>query len=937
MILIKSLKIAIVATCMMFSHSLPAAETDNDKRPIRISVISDYSPYSMSLPNGAPTGLYVDFWNLWSETNNIPIEFHPADYAENINSLKNGTTDLHGGLFVNEERQSWAEFSIPIHHVSSGFFFDAELKEIPEIASLSNRVVGVGKGTFQEAYLRKNYPKFTIKTFLEMKNTINALLNQDIDAIFTEIPYMDAQLGKLGLRGVFKVSEENQISNQVKALVPHGNSQLIEKLNKGIRNIPISALIKLEKKWLPEIKPFFEEIDYSQVPTLNLKQLKWLKQNQQFNIGIDNHSEPFEYLNENGDFSGISSDYIKLLQSKLELDVVEKKEYEWNQLLEMIQNGTIDILPAVVKTRERAKHFNFSDPYVSFPMVIVTRKDRLFIQDINGLRNHQVGIVEGYFIEELLIKDHPEIQLIGMSSVKAGLAKVNDGNLDAFIANLAVVTHELNHSNLNLIRIASTTPYDLNLSIGVRKGLEDLVPIINQALATISQEEHSAIANRWLALNVEFGTSVKTYLLWSAPIVVFLSLIILYVIRSNRRLQFEITGRKEVESSLERARLTAVSANKAKDNFLADISHEIRNPMNAVIGMSYLLEQSDLDDTQNQYIQILNSSANSLLSLIDDLLDLSKIESGMMTLENIEFDLQRLLNEIEQQILIRINTDKLSLAIKYSPSVPRLVLGDPLRLKQILVNLLNNAAKFTVEGEITLYVNVSKQKDTGGLLQFTVSDTGIGMTSEQKQRLFRNYSQADTSTTRKFGGTGLGLSISKKLCQVMGGEIWVESDIGKGSHFHFTVYFEKVTGSELKVSDQLVESDFAEYSNLVGKTILLVDDSENNLMFASELFSNAGVEVFTAMNGLQAIDELGKHQIDVVLMDLQMPVMDGYTATQNIRKNPEYKALPIIAMSANVLTRDVQKVMDSGMNGHIAKPLKVDKLLMVVNELFSTD
>lgn len=933
---------AILLYYILSPFPTQAEEKQQDSTPLKIFLISDSSPFSMTLPDGTPTGLYVEFWKLWSKTNDIPIEIVLADYSDNILSLKNHQTDFQGGLFINSQRQQWADFSIPIHQVKTGFFFSGDVAQIPPIAELKGKLVGVGKGSYQETYLREHYPDFKLRPFNNVEDTINSLLNKKIDAIFTEIPYMNAQLGKLGLRGVFKLSKDEQISNTVHALIPKGSPKLVLLINEGIKKIPISKIIALENKWLPDTTPYFSKYVSSDIKNVNLKQIKWLKQHNKLTLGIDANSEPFEFINDKGDYSGISSDYVNILAKKLKLNLTTDDNHNWNDLLSMLKSGKIDILPAIVKTKDRSQFINFTEPYLSFPMVITTRKDKLFVQNLNDLKGHKVGIVMGYFIEELLKRDHPELNLVKVNNTKLGLQLLNSGKLDGFIANLAVVTHILNTSNLNMVRISSSTPYNLDLAIGVRKGLEPLVPILNAALETIDKDTRATIANRWLALNINLGTSFKEYLLWSTPIILLLTLIIIYVIRSNKKLQFVINERKKIEKSLEKARSVAESANQAKDEFLANISHEIRTPMNAVVGMAHLLRQSQLNDEQITYIETLNNSADTLIALIDDLLDLSKIDSGKMEIESINFSLYELITEVKSQIMVKVEQEKVNFDIDISSTIPEIIKCDPLRLKQILINLLSNAVKFTKQGKIKLTVKIFEQLDNGMIIQFSISDTGIGMTQKQLQKLFHTYSQADSSTTRKYGGTGLGLSISKKLSGMMGGNIWVESEFGNGSTFHFTIrclsttplLIENSPENDINVLSSTAH-DQNNIANLLNKKILLVDDNEVNLTIAYKILSQTGMKVSSAQNGKQALNALESKTFDAILMDIQMPVMDGYTATRIIKENPDWQHIPVIAMSANVLVTDVQKAMDSGMDAHIAKPLKINDMLNTLNAILA--
>jgi two-component system sensor histidine kinase/response regulator len=535
----------------------------------------------------------------------------------------------------------------------------------------------------------------------------------------------------------------------------------------------------------------------------------------------------------------------------------------------------------------------------------------------------------------------------------------------------------------------------------------------------------------------------------------------------------DITDRKYMEQEILAAKEKAEDATRAKSEFLANMSHEIRTPMNAIMGMAHLAMKTDLSPKQYDYLKKVDISAKSLLGIINDILDFSKIEAGKMDMESVDFQLEDTLDNISTLVGVKTQEKGLELLFKTDPSVPTALVGDPLRLGQILINLSNNAVKFTDTGEIVVSTELVKKDQAQVTLKLSVRDSGIGMTTEQAAKLFQPFAQADSSTTRKYGGTGLGLTISKRLAEMMGGEIWVESEQGRGSTFSFTANFDlgkekaqkqykpasELRGMKVLVVDdnatsrsifqeilesfsfdvtlassgqegltelenasetqpfdlvimdwqmpgmdgietskhiknhtgldkipaiimataygreevmqqveevglegflikpvspsmlfdatmqafgaavpdtarvaQRKEQEAKAWENIQGAHVLLVEDNEINQQVAMEILQGAGLKVSIANNGQEGVDAARANQYDAILMDIQMPVMDGYTATRAIRKEERFKELPIIAMTAHAMAGDEDKSLDAGMNGHVAKPIDPDQLFSTLQK-----
>jgi signal transduction histidine kinase len=398
----------------------------------------------------------------------------------------------------------------------------------------------------------------------------------------------------------------------------------------------------------------------------------------------------------------------------------------------------------------------------------------------------------------------------------------------------------------------------------------------------------------------------------------------------------ELLARIKTLLELKNATSAAMAANKAKGLFLSNMSHEIRTPLNAVIGLTNLLLKTHMDEKQKDYTDKMRRAASTMLSLVNDILDFAKIDTGDMAIEQVPFNIYRLIDDLAFFFQEKNTGSGVKLVFDLDPALPMNLLGDPRRLQQIFINLLDNAYKFTEKGSITVKAAVSSLSSGNAVVDFAVEDTGIGISKEQIDAIFAAFNQADNSATRKYGGVGIGLTVTRQIVELMGGKMSVSSEEGKGTLFSFSCPFlidskdSALNGLKGAIKDA-EEGDDERNVVLRGSRILLVEDNEINAMIAAELLKAVNADITIAINGSEALRELdeaektyGARAFDIILMDLQMPIMDGYEATQKIKGSPLYRDIPIYALTAHAFPEDKERCFSLGMAGHLSKPIDVE-------------
>ncbi len=513
----------------------------------RVANETDWPPFDFAI-NGEPQGYAIDIINLVARNVGAKLKYvNGFSWSELLKKFKAGDLDILPAVIKTQDRLSFISFTEGYATNPSVLVTHSSNTEMSHISDLDGKTVAIIQGYAVGNIIERRYPNIKTKLVKDVREGLQAVSAKKIDAF----------VGSLG--AISYVVEQNYIPNikiagdsglksidETKLHVGVASDKVIFRniIQKGLNSITNEEKQRVRNQWISVIKTNKPQVD------LTLKERSWLARNSHFRLGIDTSWAPFEYLDDDGNYSGIGSSYVQIISERLGITATPEKVLSWARVIEKAKLGELDILPAVVRSAEREKFLIFTDPYVSFPMVIATRKDAPFVDSLAGLYGKRVGVVKGYITQELIEKNHKDILITPVKSLIEGLNYLNDGRIDAFVDNLATITHEIDKSHLDDLKIAAATQYRFELAMGVRKDLPELVPILNKALKTISKRERAAIVNSWTAIRVQYGADVKTVLIWGVPIgsvVVVVFVIGFYI---NRRMSHEISQRKIIESQL---------------------------------------------------------------------------------------------------------------------------------------------------------------------------------------------------------------------------------------------------------------------------------------------------------------------------------------------------------------------------------------------------
>ncbi|GHU94042.1 hypothetical protein FACS1894208_04460 [Clostridia bacterium] len=873
-------------------------------------------------------------------TNLFGITFEPAlyEWGELIGGLASKEIDFTGDLNGSEERRKTYYMTDAIAERSIKYMRISMSEPLIEIANRRPLRYGFFTGSNTKDLVSPLAPEIFEPLFIDDYETAYQMLKmEEIDAFFimgVSEAFFDAHIDVISEVFLPLMHNPVSLSTQNPELLP-----IISVVQKALEN---GAMIRLHELYDEGEMVYLKHKFSSQLTDEERAYLaERLSGDLPVPLAIDYDNYPVCFYNKNEDqYQGIAIDVLDRIRALtgLRFEAPFDDIRGFPELLRMVESGEAAMLTELIRTSNRTGRFLWSSiPFLTDSYALLSRIDREELE-FNEIQFSKVGLIQDTAYAELFMlwfPNHPDTVTYG--NVDSAFRALERGDVDLLMATRNLLLSETNYGENPGFKANIVLKRNYESSFGFNINETVLCSIVDKALSMIDTLE---IAERWTRKTFDYRakvTQTRTPLLIWLSVMLLIILILMGVVSQRSRRESErlerLVGERTAELGLQTQ--AAQVASQAKSDFLANMSHEIRTPMNAIIGMTAIAKSSADMNRVVYCLGKIEDASKHLLGVINDILDMSKIEANKLELSPREFRFSKMIQSAVNVINFRVEEKRQTFTVSIGGDVPDMLVGDDQRLAQVITNLLSNAVKFTPEeGSILLRAGLSAEWGEPCAIRVSVSDTGIGITEEQQTRLFTSFEQADSDTSRKFGGTGLGLSISKRIVELMGGKIWVESEYGKGSSFTFIVNLEPLAGnSQFRDVNEEKEDDRSVFS---GRRVLLVDDLEINQEVMAALLEPTAIEIDCALNGLEAIElfKRSPRRYSMIFMDVQMPEMDGYEATRQIRKleGDAGRRVPIVAMTANVFSEDIERCLEAGMDGHIGKPVEMNAVLEKLRE-----
>jgi len=1037
--------------------------------PRHLSVVycRDIEPFEYTAPDGKAQGMIIDFWKLWEKKTGIRVDFVAASWNETLALVRDGKVDAHAGLFYSLERDQYLDYGAVLSKTNTNVFVHKSITLPEDIRQLAAYRIGVIKKDFVEGYLKKRLPPEAIVGYPDYRALMADLRQGRLKVFAADTPTGLFHLSKHDLLTDFYFKRGTPLyTSKWYVATGEGRSDLLKVINAGMAMISKEERKQIARHWI------------SGTPRDLANALV---------IAVADNYPPLSTVGADGKLHGYLIDLWRKW-SAVTGRKIRFRPSSWRETLEAVKNGEADLHSGLYRSTQRSSWLDFSEPLLPIDSALYQKIDARAPLSPQEHDTRRIGVVNASYQAKHLSQRYPTLQLVSYPDVDALTVALLRDEVDAIFCEKPTMESVMHRFGVQGVIRGGKTLLTKNSRVGVEKGNTLLLKLVNKGLQAISPDEYRTIRKRWF----NEQNPIWPWLLYGsqAAAIIFLLLALLVFFR-NRFLGREIDKRKKVEAELSEARSRAEAANRAKSRFLANMSHEIRTPMHAITGMTRLTLETSLDKQQHDYLTTVQSAAEGLLALLNDILDFSKIEAGQLEMATNSIDLEEVLRT--SMLVLRQKARDKGIEflhwLDYDLGQFR-VIGDELRLKQVLINLLSNAVKFTEQGHVLLTARVENTTPDTVSVLFRIEDSGIGISNEEQKRIFHEFAQADASIARQYGGTGLGLAITKKLIALMGSELSLNSQPGTGSTFFFSLklprdpglpttagspqlegngpvlllhplpLYRELLGGHLRscglkvitvrdahealsilhrsqkeqdrpglfimgnntadpdldhicteiehnmpemrlillgdiqeinpsrlcakhpVSACLVHpfgsrrfhqvlaevmrgkqcvdchndaiyGNNTETSPTAPMRILVAEDNPANQTVARLLLEQDGHRIFPATDGRQALEVLGREEIDLVLMDVQMPGMDGLRATRILRCCESGDALaedidqslleklqtrlagghlPVVAVTANAMSEDRKQCLAAGMDDYLMKPFIPEDITAVLRK-----
>ena len=872
---------------------------------IRVATKQEWAPIDVYSYEGQFRGLSGDVLHLVEQRLGVRFEYIAMpSLADGLAALREGQVDVLPSVSRTPAREAFMRYTQPYLDVPNVYLARRGVGAVGQNESLEGMAVAAERGYAVIETIRERHPKARIVEFENSADALRGVSRGEADVYLGALPTTTFLVEKLLLTNLEIRGPWRTGLSALHLGVARDNTMLQIILDKALDSITLAERQEIHRRWVP-LRTLLGE----PAPPLPLseEERRFVAQMPALRVGFDEAHYPYTFRGQDGRLTGMAQDYLALITQRLGLSVGAARGGTWPDVYDAARQGEVDLLVAVSDNTERRRDFLFVGPWISTPTVLVTRSEAPEVLDLRQLGDSRVGVLANGQHKYLLETLYPQLQLVPYPTREALLAAVLRGEVTGSFSNVSFVVPKLQEGYGASLKMAGMFP-ELNsdLYFAVRRDQPMLASLLARALASVSDGERAAVASHWAVIPQGGAPSAAQVLRRALPYLAALLLALGVSLGWALRLRRQVQRTRAAEAALGTARDEAMNLARARKEFITVASHEIRTPVNAVIGaLDHLRRHAD-GPRRDEMLALAERSAATLREFVNNLLDLSKSDAGMLDIHLEAADLRPLLREAVHALQPVIGHKPVALELTIDEAMAPRLLADSMRLRQIVLNLLSNALKFTAQGRVELAVRVVSQDAGTQTLEVTVSDTGCGVPADKLETVFERYTQADATTAAHYGGTGLGLALCKRLVEAMGGSIELSSREGEGTRVRIVVRLARAAAPHAAARAE-------------GLRVLLAEDDRVQQIVLVAMLEARGCTVDLANDGRQALALWRLHRHRLVLSDCRMPGHDGYTFAHALRLEPGGAGVRLVGMSADV--DDAQAARSAGMDLLLQKPL----------------